>query len=167
MKVLIKNRTGKDFFEYMNRCTIDIKLANDWALEEFVTIDGKPMNIDQISKLKTIPYLKLTSAVFSTDVPPALMELETGDVVWNDIEIKSKSISRDFITELQTYRNKSKNNIDVLKFCLNKFYDISNIETYSYELTAFLIGKINHFLTPVTTTENQFDIDDTWFNNPI
>ena len=165
-RVKIKHRTGKDLFEFMQRSLIDTKLANDWALEEYVTINDHPLNAEKIASMNSTLYIQLVSKVFSLSAP-ALVENNIG-IQYGDILIKTKPLHRDFVTELQTFTQRNKNNnVALLKYCLVKFFDISivEIEQLPYQLVGGMITKVNFFLESLSTTESEFDIDDSWIEN--
>jgi hypothetical protein len=161
MKVTIKPRTGKDFFEYTERSLANPKLTEIWAIEEFVLVDGNPLTIEEIAKLKAGIYLKLASSIFSTNINPAS---ETPDEIEVEgYKIKCKKISRNFLTELQAYTKNSGNNvIKIMKFCIDKFYDIefTELEKMPYQVAVYMFNKINFFLSELSTDTDEFYIDE-------
>lgn len=161
MKVTIKPRTGRDFFDYTERSLINAKLAEQWAIEEFVLIDGEAVTSEQIAKMKAGVYLKLANSIFNTNVTPAS---ETPDgFEFEDFTIKSKKISRNFLIELQTYTKSSGNNVvKIMKFCIDKFYDIDflELEKMPYQVALIMFNKINFFLSELSTSRDEFYIDE-------
>jgi hypothetical protein len=167
--IKIKDRTGKDLLEYMNRGMIDTKLATIWAIENFVLIDGKPVDALDIQKLNDRAYLLITSKLFPMNVDAIVTEDNEG-VHYKEFTIKTKQIHRDFITQIQTeYQKKSNSNkIELIKTVLVKFYDtsIKDIESLPYVLVAYMINKANFFLAELTSDRSEFSIDDVWDTPP-
>lgn len=166
-KVTIKPRTGKDFFDYTQRVVINAKLAQDWAIEEFVLIDGEPITIEQISRLSAQVYLKLSGSIFSNNITPASENNKEIEIEGNII--KCKKLSRDFVTELQgVTKNANGNTLKIMKFCLEEFYYVgfSELEKMPYQVVAYLMNKINFFLSQLTESRDEFHLDDLYDTDP-
>ena len=154
-------RTGKDLFEFMRRAEINSNVAMQWALETFVTIDGKRLDVTDIAKLSNRSYIQITSKIFSFDDPEIIANNE--GIKYKNHLIRSKEVSRNFITELQTSSANSKNDgVVMMKKCITSMYDVTieEIEKMPYQLVAFLVQKITFYLTSLTTASDQFEIDD-------
>jgi len=161
-KITFAERKGKDLFDFLKAVQVDIKTAKTWALENFVLVDGKPLTIEQIAKLRNDVYIILTEKVFSTEVGTLVEENNTG-IVYKEYTIKRKTIHRDFITEIQALQKdkRSKDNIDLIRLFLVKFFEVSeqDIEILPYELVAYMFRECNSFLESVTQPTNELNID--------
>lgn len=160
-KITIKPRNGKDFFNFNQRVLVNTKLAQDWAIEEFVLVDEKPITTEQITKLSTESYIKLNSSIFSLNVTPASETMSNIEVMGYTID--KKRLSRDFISELQAVtKSANGNSLKIMKFCLTEFYDveISELEAMPYQVVGVLLSKVNFFLSSVTEPTDEFYIDD-------
>jgi hypothetical protein len=166
-KINIKPRTGKDFFEFTQRTIINTKLAQEWAIEQFVLIDDRPITIEEISRLKTDIYIKLTSSIFTNNITPA-SEDNTGIEIEGNY-IKIKRLSRDFVAELQAViKIANGNTLKIMKYCLTEFYDISvsELENMPYQVAAYLFNKINFFLGELSEFNDEFYIDELFDPDP-
>lgn len=160
-KITIKPRTGKDFFNFNQRVLINAKLAQDWAIEEFVLVNEKPITAEQISRIPTEIYLKLNSSIFSLNNTPASEEIDHIEIM--GYRIQKKRISRDFISELQAVtKSANGNSLKIMKFCLTEFFDITidELEKMPYQVVGYLLSKINFFLNTITESSDEFYIDD-------
>lgn len=166
MRVKFLARNGKDLFEYMRRAQLDTNLANNWALENFVVIDGKKLDVTDIVKLTDVAYLTITSKVFSFDDPK--IEANNEGIKYENILVKPKKVKRDFITELQTTLTNTKNdNVAMMKKSVTSMYDVTvdELEKMPFQLVGFLINRVNFFLQSLTTPTDEFTIDDVWNND--
>lgn len=163
--VTIKPRTGKNLFDYMVRALISTKEANNWALEEFVLIDGEQLDIQKIARLSDKAYLMLTNKVFAMDAPASGIQENNIEITYKKVRIKKKKLSRDFVTEMQTFQQtKKRDTVTLLKYCITKFYDVSleELEGLPYIVTSHLINNINFFLNSLSDTRDDFELDDIW-----
>lgn len=154
-------RTGKDLFEFMRRAEINSNVAMQWALETFVTIDGRRLEITDIARLPNKAYIQITSKVFAFDDPEITANNE--GVSYKDLLIRNKEVSRNFVTEIQTTLTTSKgDSTAMMKKCITTMYDVTieEIEKMPYQLVAFLVQKINYYLSQLTTASDEFEIDD-------
>lgn len=164
-KVTFLPRSGKDLFNFMERCLIDTKTATYWAIEEFTLIDGKPLSVIDVANLSDVAYLMISSKIFPMN--DTRVTEDNQGVHFDNICIKSKRIHRDFITELQTNIQKyGKNQTGLLKNCLITFYEISieELEKMPFQVAAYLINKVNFFLSELATPKDELNINDIWVN---
>lgn len=167
-KITFKARTGKDLFEYLKRSITDQKLATYWAIEEYVFIDGDSLTVNDIVRLSDTAYLMITSKLFP--MQDARVTEDNQGIHFDDILIKSKKISRDFVTEFQTQNvSFSNNHVGLLRSCLGTFFEITDnqIDELPYQVVAFMINKVNFFLDQLTTVTDEFSIDDVWNQPPV
>ena len=164
-KITFKPRNGSDLFLFMERSIIDTKLAMLWAIEEFVTIDDKPLDVVAISNLSDRAYLMISSKIFPMNDPRIIEDNE--GVKFENYLVKTKKLHRDFITQLQTKVSKNNDQIKLLKECLIIFYDCSmnDIEKMPFQLVAFLVEKINFFLSELTVITDEFELTDIWIDD--
>lgn len=159
-KIVFLPRTGKDFFNYIEMSEENKRIADDWAIEYFCLIDGKKLNIEDISKLSARAYLQISSKIFaSKNTQITELGLEVGDIT-----IPFKPLHRDFIAQMQTQVSKNKGTVALLKYCIVNFFDISidKLMTMPYEVACGTVSEINNFLTSLATSQDEFDIDDVW-----
>lgn len=165
-KISFKSRTGKDLFDYMTRGLIDSKLATQWAIQEFVLIDGSPLDIKMIAGLSDEAFILISSRVFPLK-DERVFEDNQG-IHFGNILIKNKRIHRDFITEMQTDIIRFKNDqIGLLRQCLVTFFEttIEEIEEMPFNLVVRLINKVNTFLDELSNTGDEFEITNIWSNS--
>lgn len=167
-KIKLIERKGKHLFEYMTRGLTDLKLANLWAMENFVLVDDKHLDTVEIARMNDRAYLMISAKIF-----PMIDESVTEDnigVHFKGVTVKNRRIHRDFITQLQTEASKNinKSKVEVIKSSLLIFFDttVKELDEMPFQLVAFLINKSNFFLTEFTTPRDEFDINDVWDTDP-
>jgi hypothetical protein len=150
----------------LETAVIDVSSAKNWALESFILVDGVPITMEQIAKLKNDVYIKLSEKVFSLDVASLITENNTG-IEYKNFKVKRRPIHRDFITEIQALRQnlKNKSNVNLIKIFINKFFEIDNIDVLPYELVAFMFGEVNTFLQQLTEPANELYIDELYVSD--
>jgi hypothetical protein len=167
-KVHIKSRLGKDFFTYLEISEENKDRGNEWALTEFVEIDGAPLELTDMVKLSGEQLSILKGRVFSLQSKD-VKQTDTLLIYSNGVNltIKKKEISHDMIEKMQTkiLRLQEKGNVtsaETLKVFIPMFYDISikELDEYPYQITAFMFNKINSFFSKSAQAIDDFELED-------
>lgn len=161
-----KKRTGKDLFEFMKMSIMDSKSATNAAMQKYVLVDGEPLTLEQLSLLTGEAYIIISTKIFpmNFDNDDIIFEDNEG-IHWKEIIITRKDIKRNFIDKVQT---DNKNHIKIMKQCISNFYDIdiSYLEEESFELAAFLVSKVNFFLSKITSSDDNYELSNLWIRPP-
>lgn len=170
VKITLKPRTGKDFFEYLETAETSRDRANENALMDFVLVDGEELTIEQLTKIKPEALAILKSKVFTLKVKGVVEEDET--VNYGNYKIKKKKLRNDFIENLQLKIQKlqEKGNFsttDLVRTSIKEFYEVekSDLEVMPYEISAYLFDRINEFFRKSSSYENEFLLDDLWLED--
>lgn len=174
-KVTFKERTGSHLFEFMSRSIVDIQLAQNWALVNFVLIDGQPIENKDLGKIKPIDIFRLSNSVFGSDYK-YIKNIQDIEVIFDPenltkyptLKVPYREITRDFITEIQTFNTQRqgkkinpKDNIDLMKKCILKMFDtdLETLENYHYSLPMFLVERVSYFLSEYSRPSDEFEIE--------
>lgn len=157
--VTFSPRTGKDLFDFLKMSELDNNSAKNWALESFVKINGEPITIHQIAKLRNAVYLEISEKIFSLNVD---VEENNIGIVWDGKIIKRKNLSRDFITDIQArIQGKKRHSVDLIKLFIVESFEVSIIEldSLAYEVVAYMFKEVNTFLTNLTKPASKLTIE--------
>lgn len=173
-RITFKPRLGKDFFEFTERALVNQDLATEWALTNFVLIDGKPLEVEDIYKISDRYFVQLSNTVFSVQTPENVIIESDGSIIYQEsnrlLTVKAKQIKRNTLTRMQT--NISKKNIkktDVLKESLTSFFEVNSEEIMRlpYQLVAVMSNQANDFLRQLSEPKDEFEFtDDFWSETP-
>lgn len=157
--VTFSPRTGKDLFDFLKMSEADVHSAKNWALESFVKINGEPITIHQIAKLKNSIYLEITEKIFSLNVE---VDENNVGIIYGDIVIRRKQISRDFITDIQAkMTGKKKHGIDLIRLFITESFEVTTttLDSLPYEVVAYLFKEVNTFLSNLTKPATKLVTD--------
>lgn len=167
VKITLKPRTGKDFFEYLETAETSRDRANENALMDFVLVDEQELSIEQLTKIKPEALAILKSKVFTLKVKGVKDDEEI--ISFGEYQIKKKKLRSDFIENLQLKIQKlqEKGNfstVDLVKTSIKEFYEVEKVQldVMPYEISAYLFDRINEFFRKSSAYENEFLLDDIW-----
>jgi uncharacterized ubiquitin-like protein YukD len=161
-KVKILDRTGKDLIEYMKRGETDQDLADYWAIEKFVLIDGENIDVERFNQLNVKSQIKIKSSLFRPDNKNVVFDEDDNLIDDDGNTYHVKDLEKDFLFKLQTTVKNGKSPTQIMIKMIPHFYEveIEEILNRDYRLIFSLMEKMTFFLDTLTTNGDEFSIDE-------
>lgn len=170
----IKERTGRDLYDFLTFSEIDKDRAFEQALVDFVQYKNKPsedwqdLTVNHIVKLSNKALVTLKSKVFPITTIDNVEIRENNVCLIDDNKIiksyEIKEIPSNIIEKIATYKNNNTNTTDLLYKIIPDFYDISHEEIMNadYKVIAFMFQQIDAFFQGISKPGDNFDLEDAW-----